>query len=201
MKLQTGLTAATIWASSAAVVFADHFGPLQQIKLGAKMVVYSSELLLLPIAVGLVLSYWSRRDAVVGFAAFFGGVILGFPFDYIFRVDVSWICLLLAICFGGMVALQVSLPVRVLQASLVFAGMNCAPLVELGRYFEQVSMLVVGNFVFSLFLVLFASYLVCVTLGRFSKQYWWIAIILRVLGSWVAAASIIIFSFQLSGLA
>lgn len=191
--------AAAIWTGSAVAVFADHFGPLKQIKLGAKLVVYNPEILLIAAVSGLLISYWNRRDAVIGFAAFFTGVLLGFPFDYIWQVDVVWLCLLLTMCIGAMAALQLFPPLRVLQGCLGLAGMCCAPLVLLGRYFSQTTVLVVGNFLLTLFLVIFGAFVVCAVIGRYSKQHWWLSVVPRVLASWAVAASIIILSFQLSG--
>lgn len=197
--MRTVLIAAAIWTCSTVAVFADHFGPLKQIKLGAKLVLYHPEVLLIVAVSGLLMSHWSRRDAAIGLAAFFAGVLLGFPFDYIFQVDMVWLCLLLTICLGAMIALQLFLPVRMLQAYLGLAGLCCAPVVLLGRYFNEVTLLTVGNFVFTLFLVLLASFLVCTVIARYSKQHWWLTVILRVLGSWAVAASIIILAFHLSG--
>ncbi len=199
MNVRTGLFAAAIWTSSAVAVFAEHFGPLRQIKLGVKLVVYNPEILLIVAVSGLLISYWNRRDAVIGFAAFFTGVLLGFPFDYVFQADLVWFCLLLTMCIGAMAALQLFPPVRVLQAILGVAGMTCAPLVLLGRNFNQTTVLVVGNFLLTLFLVIFGSFVVCAVIGRYSKQHWWLAVVPRVLASWAVAASIIILSFQLSG--
>lgn len=199
MNARTGLIAAAIWTSSAAAVFADHFGALGQIKLGAKLVAYNPEILLIVAVSGLLISYWGQRDAVIGFAAFFTGVLLGFPFDYVFQLDLGWFCLLLTMCIGAMAALQLFPPVRVLQACLGLAGMTCAPLVLLGRYFDQTTVLVVGNFLLTLFLVLFGSFVVCAIIRRYSKQHWWLSVVPRVLASWAVAASIIILSFQLSG--
>lgn len=197
MIRRTGLLAAAMWMSGAIPVLASHFGPIRQIKLGAKLVLYQPEILLLLAVSGLAISYWGRRDAIVGVAAFLAGVALGFPVVFAWQVNMVWLALILTILSGGSVALHLFLPVRLQQAYLVLAGACCAPLAFLGHHYDETTLLMLGNFVFTIFLVLTASFLVCAVLAKQSQRYWWMAIVLRVFGSWASAAAIMVFAFYL----
>lgn len=191
------LLAAAIQLAGAGSVLANHVTPLRQIKVGAKLALYQPEILLLLAACGLAISYWGRRDALIAFAAFLAGVLIGFPVVFIWQIDMVWIALILTLVFGGSAALHLFLPKRMQQAYLVLAGACCAPLGFIGHYYNETTWLLLGNFVFTLLLVLAAAYLVCAVLKKLSQEYWWTAIVLRVFGSWASAAAIMVFAFYL----
>lgn len=191
------LLATAIQMAGAGSVLANHFPPLSQIKVGAKLALYQPEILLLLAVCGLAISYWGRRDALIGFAAFLAGVLLGFPVVFIWQIDMVWLALILTLLFGATVALHLFLPKRMQQAYLVLAGACCAPLAFIGHYYQETTWLLLGNFVFTLLLVMAAAYLVCAVMRKRSEQYWWMAIVLRVFGSWASAAAIMVFAFYL----
>ena len=110
------LLAAAIQMAGAGSVLANHFPPLSQIKVGAKLALYQPEILLLLAVCGLAISYWGRRDALIGFAAFLAGVLLGFPVVFIWQIDMVWLALILTLLFGATVALHLFLPKRMQQA-------------------------------------------------------------------------------------
>lgn len=197
MIRRAGLLTAAIWMAGAVPVFANHLTPMRQIKIGAKLALYQPEILLLLAVCGLAISYWGRRDALIGLAVFLAGVALGFPMVFIWQIDMVWLALILTLLFGGTVALHFFLPKRMQQAYLVLAGACCAPLSFVGHHYEETTPLMLGGFVLSLLVVLTAAYLVCAVLRKQSKEYWWMAIVLRVFGSWASAAAIMVFAFYM----
>lgn len=195
MNLPVALSAVISWDAMAEMARNQVVMPVLQIKIGAKLALYQPEILLLLFASGLMISFWSRRDAAIGFAVFFLGVLIGLPVMYYLQIDLLWLALILMLVFGGIVAVQVFPPVRIQQAYLVLAGMCCAPLALLGHAFSQTPLLMLGNFAFTQFLVLSAAYLICVSLQRLSRSHWWLTVVLRVFGSWAAAAAIMLGAF------
>lgn len=192
-----GLLTAAFWIAGVVPVFADHFTPARQIKIGLKLVVYQPETLLLLAVCGLLISYSERRDALIGFAALFAGVLLGFPVAFTWQVDMVWLSLILTFVFGGTVALNYFLPKRMQQAYLVLAGACCAPLGFVGHSYSETTPLLLGGYVLSLMSVSAVSYLVCAVLRKQSENHWWTAIVLRVFGSWAFAAAIMTLAFYM----
>lgn len=199
MIRRASLLTAALWMAGAMPVLANHLTPMRQIKIGAKLALYQPEILLLLAVCGLAISYLERRDALIGFTAFLGGVLLGFPVVFVWQIDMVWLALILTLVFGGTVALHFFLPKRMQQAYLVLAGACCAPLAFIGHHYSETTFLMLGNFIFAMLLVLAAAYLVCVALRKQSKRYWWTAIVLRVFGSWASAAAIMVFAFYVAG--
>jgi hypothetical protein len=199
MIRRAGIFGAVLWLGTTGAALANHFGPLRQIKVGAKLALYQPEILLLLAVSGLVLSYWSWRDAAVGVAAFFAGVLLGFPLVFVWQIDMVWLALILIAYFGAAVAVQIFLPKRILQAYLVLAGACSAPLAFLGHHYSETTPLLLGNFIFTQFLVLSAAFLIMAMVRKFSKDHWWLAVVPRVFGSWAVAAAVMVFAFYLSG--
>lgn len=199
MIRRAGIFAAVLWLAGPSAALANHFGPMRQIKIGAKLVLYQPEILLLLAVSGLVLSYWARRDAVIGFAAFFAGVLLGFPLVFIWQIDLVWLALTLTAFLGATVAVQLFLPRRILQAYLGLAGACCPSLALLGHPYAENPPLLLGNFVFTQFLILSAAFLVCAALLKLSATHWWMAVVPRVFGSWAVAAAVMVLAFYVAG--
>ena len=197
MIRRASLLTAAIWIAGTVPVFANHLTPMRQIKIGAKLGLYQPEILLLLAVCGLAMSYWGKRDALMGLAAFLAGVALGFPVVFIWQIDLVWLALILTLVFGGTVASHFFLPRRMQQAYLVLAGACCAPLGFIGHSYEETTLLLLGGFVLSLLAVLTVGYLVCAILRKQSEEYWWTAIVLRVFGSWASAAAIMVFAFYM----
>lgn len=76
---------------------------------------------------------------------------------FIRQIDMVWLALILTLLFGGTVALSFFLPTRMQQAYLVLAGACCAPLALIGHHYQETTLLMLGNFVFTSPLVLAAA--------------------------------------------
>lgn len=194
---RVGVLALGLWICGGAAVFAGHVPPQRQIGFGVKLALYQPEILLVLAASGLAISYWGRRDAGIGFAAFLAGVLLGFPLVFVWQIDMVWLALILILAFGGTVALHLFFPVRMQQAYLVLAGACCAPLAFIGHFYNETTPLMLAGFVTALLGILVLAYLVCAVLNRKSRQVWWFAVVLRVFGSWASAAAIMMAAFYI----
>lgn len=199
MTPRGAMLAVAIWMAGAVPVFAHHLTPTLQIEVGMKLALYQPESLLLLAACGLWISFWERSCALIGLAWLLAGLLLGFPLVFIWQVNMIWIALVLTALFGGAVALNYFLPKQMRQGYLVLAGACCAPLGFIGHSYDETLPFLLGGYVFSLMMVAALAYLVCAALREQSERHRWMAIVLRVFGSWAFAAAFMTFAFYVVG--
>ncbi len=194
----TAPLAVLLWFCLANGAVAHGFGGdmtlLLQIKIGAKLVLANTEIMLALIASGLIISVWNIADAKRGLASFYTGVVLGFPLVFVMQIDLIWVGLLLSIAMGGMIAMNKFAPKQVLWLCLAGAGASLMSLGFLGHELTGMPPFILGNFLFTATLVLIGALVVGLLVKMYSHLAW-VPIVLRILGSWISAIAILAGAF------
>lgn len=174
--------------------FSSELSAYRQIKIGAKLVLYQTEILLILVSCGLLMSFLDKALLRLGPAALFAGLLAGYPLAFVLQIDMAMVAIALVVVIGGAIAMDRLLIRNVILALLAGAGACLLPLGFLGHQLTDLPMLILGNFLFTSFLVVTAT-LAIGLLAKLYAQKVWPPIAIRVLGSWVSAIAILIGAF------
>lgn len=195
---RVAMAAGLLWFGMATGALAHGFGndiPLIiQIKIGAKLILASTNTMLVLIVTGLVLSYGGLGGLKQRTAAFIAGIVVGFPLAFVLQIDMVWAALVLVIVLGGMVTLNRFAPKRVMWLLFIGTGACLVPLGFIGHELAGMPPLILGNYLFTAFLVTSGA-LICGLAAQRFVHIAWVPIVLRIAGSWISAIAILVGAF------
>ena len=186
--------AGLVWSLSAVAVWADHISWRQDVKLAMYLIAYRTEVLLLIAISALLVSYGKRREVAQGAGAFLAGLLAGYPVLFLAQADLYWVVMGLIVAFGAVVAVQPKLPARAWYPALFIAALSLPSLIVRGLPFEQSTWPFLAGLLgtkAALFLISLATCLLIQT----QRRHQWVAVVMRVLGSWSVAAAVMIAAF------